>query len=126
MYAKSMRAAVFSLLVALVGWSVSEPADAHGRARVSVGFAFGYPYWGSPWWGPWGPGYWPGPYYYPYYPATTVVVPAQPMQYIEKGSAPAAESWWYYCEASKGYYPYVKECPSGWQRVPPTPPPAAR
>ena len=121
-----MRAAVFSLLVALVGWSVSEPADAHGRARVSVGFAFGYPYWGSPWWGPWGPGYWPGPYYYPYYPATTVVVPAQPMQYIEKGSAPAAESWWYYCEASKGYYPYVKECPSGWQRVPPTPPPATR
>ena len=22
----------------------------------------------------------------------------------------------------KGYYPYVKECPSGWERVPPAPP----
>jgi hypothetical protein len=119
-----MRTAVLALLFALIGVFAAEPALAHRtHSHVSVGFAFGYPYWGSPWWGPWGPWGWPGPYYYP---ATTVVVPAQPMTYIEKGggSAPAPESWWYYCDASKGYYPYVKECPSGWQRVPPAPPPA--
>ena len=118
-----MRAAVVTLLVALAGVLASEPGQAHHRSHVhvGVGFAYGYPYWGPGWWGPWGP--WYSPYYYP----TTIVVPAQPMTYIEKGSAPASsapapESWWYYCDASKGYYPYVKDCPSGWQRVPPAPP----
>lgn len=110
-----MRTAVLAVLVALVSVFATGPALAHHRSHVSVGFGFGYPYWGPPWWGPW---YYPPPYYYP---APAVVVPAQPTTYIEKGSAPAAESWWYYCDASKGYYPYVKECPSGWQRVPPEP-----
>jgi len=112
-----MRTAVLALLVCVFA---VEPAHAHRHSHVTVGvgFGFGYPYWGSPW-GPWGPWYYPAPYYY--YPPT-VVVPAQPITYIEKGSAPAAEAWWYYCDASKGYYPYVKECPSGWQRVPPAPP----
>ena len=116
-----MRGAAIALMAALVGVLASGPAQAHHRVHVGVGFSYGYPFWGP--WGPWGPWGWPGPYYYP---PTTVVVPAQPMQYIEKGSAPGApatESWWYYCDASKGYYPYVKECPSGWQRVSPTPPP---
>ena len=48
----------------------------------------------------------------------------QPMTYIEQ--APAAEpaqtqGFWYYCAASRAYYPYVKECPAGWQRVAPQP-----
>jgi hypothetical protein len=104
--------------VALAGAFASEPALAHGRTRVTVGvgFGFGYPYWGPPW-GPW---YYPPPYYYP------VVVPAQPVTYIEQRSAPVPDrgAWWYYCDRSKGYYPHVKECPTGWQRVPPVPPPA--
>jgi hypothetical protein len=52
-----------------------------------------------------------------------VVRPAEPVTYIEQGSsvAPSTESWWYYCDASRGYYPYVKECPTGWQRVAPAP-----
>ena len=67
--------------------------------------------------------YYPPYYYYP--PA--VVVPAAPTTYIEKDSAHAAppqRSYWYYCEGSKTYYPYVKECPGGWLRVVPqaTPP----
>jgi hypothetical protein len=118
-----MRTAVLALLVALAGVFATDPARAqkrshshsHSHSHVSVGFAFGYP-----WWGPWGPWYWPGPYYYP----APVVVPSQPVTYIEQGSAPAPESWWYYCDSSKSYYPYVKECPSGWQRVPPAPPPS--
>ncbi len=35
---------------------------------------------------------------------------------------------WYYCDASKAYYPYVKDCQSGWREVAPQPPqgPATR
>ena len=121
-----MRTAALALLVALAGVLASESAEAHGGARVSIGVGFGYPYWG---WGPyWGPWYYPPPYYSPYhyYPSPAVVV-REPVTYIEQGgaatSAPRADSsnWWYYCDASKGYYPYVKECPAGWQRVPPAP-----
>jgi hypothetical protein len=58
-----------------------------------------------------------------------VVVPAAPTTYIEKGSsgpAPSqASSYWYYCEASRTYYPYVKECPAGWLRVVPQTTPQA-
>lgn len=117
-----MRTAVLALLVALVGVFASESAQAHGRARLSIGVGFGYPFWGPPFWSPW---YYPPSYYH--YPPPAVYVPAQPTTYIEQGSsAPAADSagWWYYCDASRGYYPYVKECANGWQRVPPAPPPA--
>jgi hypothetical protein len=112
-----MRTAALALLIAVVGVLASEPAEAHRRSRVTVGvgFGFGYPYWGHPW-GPW---YYPPPYYY--YPAPVVV--REPVTYIEQGGSQPADqgAWWYYCDATKGYYPYVKECPSGWQRVPPTP-----
>jgi hypothetical protein len=115
--------AFIAVLLAVAGVIASEPVQAHGRSRVSIGlgFGFGYPYWGSPWgpWGPWG-------YPYPYYGAPVVVQHA-PVTYIEQNSsapsAPAADAgWWYYCDQSRGYYPYVRECPTGWQRVPPTPP----
>jgi len=112
-----MRTAVLALLVAVVGVFASELAEAHGRrSHVHIGVGFGYwgPFWGPPWW------YYPAPYYYP----TPVVVQRAPVTYIEQGSSDAPASspaWWYYCDASKGYYPYVKECPSGWQRVPPAP-----
>lgn len=74
-----------------------------------------------------GPLFWPPyPYYYPYYPyygygAPTVVVPAAPPTYIEQGQE-AADPYWYFCRNPKGYYPYVKECSSGWQQVLPQPP----
>ncbi len=118
-----MRTAAFvAVLLAVAGIVASEPALAHGRSRVSIGlgFGFGYPYWGSPW-GPWGP--WGHPY--PYYSAPVVIQQA-PVTYVEQNSsapsAPAADAgWWYYCDQSRGYYPYVRECPTGWQRVPPKP-----
>lgn len=128
-----MRSAAVALLVSLgvlasesalarkgfatpaVGASVQAGAPAsapshhgHHHHRVFVGGAVGFGY-------PWG-WYYPPPYYYP------VAVPVQPVTYIEQGdAAPAAlePRWWYYCESSTSYYPYVKECPAGWQRVPP-------
>ena len=79
---------------------------------------------------PWGPWYYPPPYYYPPY-YSPVVVQQQPQVYIEQQQVPAApaesaatapSNYWYYCASAKGYYPYVKECPGGWQKVLPQPP----
>jgi hypothetical protein len=78
-----------------------------------------------------GPWYYPGPYGYPYppygYPYPPVVsVPATPPVYIERAEveAPAsqASASWYYCANPQGYYPYVENCPGGWQAVAPRPP----
>jgi hypothetical protein len=89
----------------------------HHGPRVVFGFNVG------PYWGP----YWGAPYYYPgpaYYPAPVVVSPPAPAQYVERSDQPQSSGYWYYCETSRGYYPYVKECPSGWRAVPPAPAPA--
>jgi hypothetical protein len=56
--------------------------------------------------------FWPGPYYYgpgPYY--APAAVPAEPLM---------VDPYWYYCEEAATYYPYVKECAGGWQRVLPS------
>lgn len=99
----------------------------HGGPRWGVGVTIGSPYWG------WGPAYYAPPYYYPppyYYSPGVVTVPSVPMTYIEQGqteSAPSARApstgVWYYCADSQTYYPYVRECPGGWQTVPAQPPP---
>ena len=67
-----------------------------------------------------GTGLWLGPYwyppyypYYPYYPYEPVPVAAEPQTYIEQ----PGPSYWYFCEAAKAYYPYVRECPGGWLTV---------
>ncbi|MBF8272869.1 MAG: hypothetical protein HW380_1974 [Magnetococcales bacterium] len=87
--------------------------------------------------------YWGPRYYRPYYyspviierPAPQVIIerPAPqvyverpaPQVYVERQPAPASASvveepvdYWYYCAASKGYYPYVKKCSSAWKKVP--------
>ena len=62
------------------------------------------------------------PYYsYPYYPPPVVVEP--PPQVYVQPQAPE-QYYWYYCENSKTYYPYVQQCPGGWiQVLPRTAPP---
>ena len=101
----------------------STPAAAqwrhHHGPRVGIGLHFGVPF--------------PG-YYYPppvYYPRVVVAAPPAPVYYVERppevqlapAPAPAAPAGdWFYCSESNGYYPYVRECPGGWQRVPATPP----
>lgn len=87
----------------------------HGHGHGHFGVFIGAPlFW------PWYP---PPAYYYP--PA--VAVPTSPPAYIERGedeSAPPREAYWYHCSKPEGYYPYIKECPGGWQRVAPKPPPS--
>ena len=87
----------------------------HGHGRLSIGLHFGAPLLWHAW-----PSY--GWYVPPPVVYAPVVVPSSPPVYVERDDAPARESgWWYYCEATRGYYPYVKECPQGWQKVPPAP-----
>lgn len=101
----------------------------HGGA--SIGFYIGptplydLPYYGRP--------YYPYPYPYAYaYPPVVISPPAPqaPPVYIEQGqAAPAPEQsasaeddyYWYHCDKPEGYYPYIKECPAGWQKVAPEP-----
>ena len=105
-----------ALAIALAGITATSSAFAWHRfgPRVSIGFGFGYPY----------PYYYPPYYYPPYYPAPVVL--QRPPVYVEQSpqaapSAPAPSNYWYYCSESNAYYPYVKECAVGWQRVAPQP-----
>ena len=80
---------------------------------VVVGIPLGWPYYAG------------GFYDWPYYaPARTVVVEREPTVYVERGASDqggGGEGWWHYCHNPKGYYPYVKKCPGGWERVAPNP-----
>jgi len=101
------------LLLAIGGIGDAWADHYHGHVSTHVGVYFG------PVWGPW---YYPAPtYYYP--PQPIVIERAPPPVYIEQAEpAPAPNAYWYYCGTSRAYYPYVKECSSGWQRVTPQPP----
>jgi hypothetical protein len=96
----------------------------HGYSNVGVGIVID-PFFYGPWYYP-GPYYYP-PYNYPYPPVVTV--PATPPVYIERSQgaepAPPASASWYYCANPQGYYPYVENCPGGWQAVAPRPPAAS-
>lgn len=69
------------------------------------------------------------PYPDPYIPPVVIVQPAPVVvpapapapQPAAPAASPPAQNW-YYCEASKSYYPYVSSCPAGWKTVPATPP----
>jgi hypothetical protein len=90
------------------------PVYAHGGGFVRGGI----------WIGPWGPWWGPPPVYPYYYAEPPVVIEQQPPVYEQQ--APQVEEqqyYWYYCPESKAYYPYVKQCPSGWMKVVPTPSP---
>lgn len=89
----------------------------HGGG-VRFGISIGVPFYA--------PRYYPAPYYA--YPAPVFVYPApayvyrpavigyaSPPVYIERD---AAQRDWYYCASAGTYYPYTRECPGGWQRVP--------
>jgi hypothetical protein len=119
------------LLIALLLLGAGN-AWADRGGHVHFGVAIG-PYWG-PWYYPPSAYYYPPYQYQPYY-SPVLVEPPPPQVYIEQqpvpGAAPVAPvtpvaaapvSHWYYCAKAKGYYPYVKKCPGGWQKVSPQPP----
>ena len=114
-----------ALVLGIVAFCLNGTASAergHGRSRSHVGVGIVVdPFWFGP---PWP---YPAPYYYPpyYYPPPVMAAPATPPLYIERDASPSpqASAYWYYCARPSGYYPYVKQCPGGWQPVAPQPPP---
>lgn len=137
-----MKLANAAALTAAILVGVIAPAPANAGGRVGVGVYIGGPVW-RPWYPrpyyyPYAWGGYPYPYYYPYpypypYPYSygyPYPAPASPPVYIERDEAapapaPAPQQQtqnWYYCPGAKAYYPYVRECPGGWQQVPAQPP----
>lgn len=99
------EAAIVLLLVGMLS------GYAEGGARIGIGIG---PVW--PWWGP--------PYYPYYYSQPPVVIQQQPPIYEQQEpQGEAQQYYWYYCQESNAYYPYVKQCPSGWLKVVPNPAP---
>lgn len=47
---------------------------------------------------------------------------AEPPASAPRGAPPTGGTWWYFCSSPRGAYPYVRECPGGWERVPAVPP----
>lgn len=86
----------------------------YGHPRSSVQFGV---YLGGPWVYP--------PYHpYPVYvPVPRVYEPPAPVIYIEQQPARTMEpGYWYYCNETRTYYPYVRECSGPWQKVAPQSP----
>ncbi len=118
---KTLKIAFTVLLLSLAGAGVAQAAHGHGGhgghgGRVHFGVVIGAPYWNS-WYFP---GYYYPPYYAPYSPYYyPPAIERTPPVYVEQQPAPAND--WYYCRATKAYYPYVRTCPEGWLRVPAQP-----
>lgn|GEM_PF-608176 len=117
--------ATFLALAGTACLTAGSAAQAHWRVGVYMG-------------GPAYPYYYPAPvvpapyspYYYAPYTPPVVIAPGEPdVTYVERsqesdaqaGDQPPQGTWWY-CEKTKTYYPYVKQCASGWREVPATPP----
>lgn len=137
---KAIGTVVLILIATLASGTAMAQHRGHGHGGhgggVRFGLSLGFPIFA--------PGYFAAPYYaYPYaypaygypapaygYPAPAYAYPPAVMgsysapAYAEQGApqaapAPApAQGDWYYCAASRAYYPDVAECPAGWQRVP--------
>ncbi|MGQ0512293.1 MAG: hypothetical protein ACT4P9_16950 [Betaproteobacteria bacterium] len=115
-----MRRIAALVAVLLIGVLASESAFArgrHGHRHGHFGLHLSFPLVAAPLL------YYPYRHYY--YPPPVYVVPAppQPQVWIERDSPDVlpSGSWWYYCPDSGAYYPYVGQCPGGWQRVAPQP-----
>ena len=102
------RRIAFGCAVAVAALTAAGDASAHWHGRVGI------------WIGP-GPFWWGPPYYYPYYPPVVVADPlySQPSPVVQ---VPSPQTYWYYCRESNSYYPYVSQCPGGWEQVTPQPP----
>lgn len=119
------------IMLALALWLPVNLVLAHG-SHFNFGFNLGYPgfyggYGGYGGYGFYDPFLYPPVYGFPPVIALPpVVVPSAPPVYIQQQQAPPViqqtEHYWYYCRNPEGYYPYVKQCPDGWQRVDPRPP----
>ena len=117
-----MKKSVFLILAAVIlilSSAMPSQADGRGWHGGHSGGSFRGSIWVGPgWWGPWG-----YPYYYPYYAEPPVVIERQAPVYVQPNQRQEESDYWYFCTKPQGYYPYVKNCPSGWLKVVPSAPP---
>ena len=117
MYAAAMKRIFLVLILAVASGSALARGHHGGGPRVSFGIHFGVPLFH-----PWYPAYYYPPVYYPAYYPPMVVSPPAPPTYVERSDVvPESPGTWYFCRESNSYYPYVKQCPGGWTRVPAQP-----
>ncbi|MBP6279517.1 MAG: hypothetical protein KA388_07115 [Rhodocyclaceae bacterium] len=125
---------IVALAAMSLAWAAPASAQAHlhghlhghhhgyGGPRVSLSL--------GPHYGPWGYApYFHDPFFYSrrWNDRPIVIEQPAPQVYVEQPQAYAqaapTNNDWYFCEAAQAYWPYIKECPGGWQRVVPQPPP---
>jgi len=68
-----------------------------------------------------------GLYDYPFYysPAVVLAPPSTLPVFIQQEQPQTVQpqaNYWHYCQNPEGYYPYVRNCPGGWQQIAPQPP----
>lgn len=124
-----MMSAVFTMIVSsMIAPNVQAHSGYYGHGgywhggRGFYGFGLGlatgalltYPYYDYAYTG----------YYSPIYVqrSSVTVYDNSPSQVVQAAPNSSALPIWYYCQSPTGYYPYVQSCPSGWQKVPATPP----
>lgn len=114
---KKLMKAILPLALLLTGVAASGTALA-GGPHISFGIVVAPPlvYRADPY-----------PYYHHHhrYYRQQVIVQSPPPVYVEQSAYPPApiqqaQNNWYYCAAAGAYYPYVKQCPGGWQQVTPS------
>ncbi|MGD9226626.1 MAG: hypothetical protein PVF26_09015 [Desulfobacterales bacterium] len=134
---KKLLLAVF-LAITMLFTSLPEGYAGKTSVFVSAHYKTGHGHgWRHPgWWGHrsgWrhhhrGPHfYWRGSFVIPwhpygYHPPPPVIIQQQPPVYVQPEQP--EENYWYYCPDPQGYYPYIRNCESGWMKVVPdvTPP----
>ena len=104
----------------------------HSHSHFGLGFVFGAPLWygygygyGAPVYPAYAPyAYAPYPAYVPH-PAYTPYYAGQAPVYVERGDVAVVPREggpvWYYCRDTDLYYPYARQCPGSWERVPAQP-----
>jgi hypothetical protein len=118
---RSAMASFLALVLLLVPVAPGLAWRGHSGVRTRVFVGVGPAFWWGPYW--WGPYWWQYPPYYVYPPPPVVV--QEPPVYVQREPppTPAPQSYWYYCESAKAYYPTVPACPEPWVKVPPRPEP---
>lgn len=107
----TLAAALAALPVSDAAWARGGGHGHHGHGGVHLGLLIGIPLLLHHW------------SHHTYAaPPPAVVVPAEPPAYVIRDEPPHT-AYWYRCLEPDGYYPYVRDCPAGWQRELPRAPP---
>lgn len=133
---KMLMASMILAMFAAAQTASASDRHFHGP-RISFGLGIGFGPFGYPYPTVYSRNYYPAPYYpyqsvyYPEVLVSTLVTPApvyvsqnevvvkRPLQSTQiQPEVSNNGSDWYYCHNPDGFYPSIKACPSGWQRVP--------